>query len=276
MSSEERLSSPGGTAGALSTVGRASTADRTSPGAGSRPRPGRPKGARPSRAERREDLLDAAERAIRRNGPNASMEELATEAGITKPILYSHFGDRAGLAEALAGRTADRLVVAIEDALREASATANSAEVVTRSAIQAFCDFIEREAGIYRFLVRTTFDGPFPLSSHLATEVAARITKMLGRALREVGADSGAAEPWAFGAVGLSFAGAEWWAQRRTMTKGDLVEYLTQLLWGGFSGAGLDRLDLRDARETGEPPSSPEDTPRSSNITRLANRGRGA
>lgn len=188
------------------------------------------------------------------------MEELASEAGITKPILYSHFGDRAGLAEALAERTADRLVITIEEALREASATANSAEVVTRSAIQAFCDFIEREAGIYRFLVRTTFDGPFPLSSHLATEVAARITKMLGRALREVGADSGAAEPWAFGAVGLSFAGAEWWAQRRTMTKGDLVEYLTQLLWGGLSGAGLDRLELHEARETGGPP-DPGETP---------------
>src|SRR6266508_3048551 len=56
-------------------------------------RRGRPRGPRRSREERREELLDAAERAIRRIGPQASMEELAAEAGITKPILYSHFGD---------------------------------------------------------------------------------------------------------------------------------------------------------------------------------------
>lgn len=171
------------------------------------------------------------------------MDELAAEAGITKPILYSHFGDRAGMAAALAERTADVLIEEVTGALRDGAASGSS-RVVIRSAIAAFCDFIEREPSLYRFLVRNTFDGGYPLSSCLATEVATRITKLLGGALREAGADSGGAEPWAFGAVGLSFAGAEWWLERRTMSKGDLVDYLTMLLWGGFAGAGLHRLEL--------------------------------
>ena len=58
---------------------------------------------------------------------------------------------------------------------------------------------------------------------------------------RRAGADSGAAEPWAFAIVGMTFAGASWWLERRTMSKDDLVNYLTQLLWSGLSGAGLDR-----------------------------------
>nr|MBO2503962.1 TetR family transcriptional regulator [Thermoanaerobacterales bacterium] len=52
-------------------------------------RPGRPRGPRRDRSERRAELLDAAERAIRRTGPKASMDEIAAEAGITKPILYT-------------------------------------------------------------------------------------------------------------------------------------------------------------------------------------------
>jgi AcrR family transcriptional regulator len=46
-------------------------------------------------------LLQAAQRAIHRDGPQISMDEIAAEAGITKPIFYRHFGDRRGLARAL-------------------------------------------------------------------------------------------------------------------------------------------------------------------------------
>jgi AcrR family transcriptional regulator len=191
-------------------------------------------------------LLDAAERAIRRVGPNASMDELAAEAGITKPILYSHFGDRAGLAEAMADRTADMLITAVGDALRTAAAT-GSAEDVTRSAVMAFCDFIESDPSVYRFLVRSTFDRGSPVSSRLATGVAGRISSLLSRALKQVDGPTEAAEPWAYGMVGLGFAGAEWWLGSDTMTKEDLVDYLTQLLWVGLAGAGLDKLSVKDA-----------------------------
>lgn len=49
----------------------------------------------------RADLLQAARRAIDRRGPQISMDDIAAEAGITKPIVYRHFGDRRGLALAL-------------------------------------------------------------------------------------------------------------------------------------------------------------------------------
>lgn len=176
------------------------------------------------------------------------MDELAAEAGITKPILYSHFGDRAGLADALAERTADMLIRAIAGALRDAAKTESALEI-TQSAIQAFCDFIEREPNIYRFLVRATFDDADPVSSRLATEVASRIAVLLGHGLRETGGDSGAAEPWAFGMVGMAFAGGEWWLGRRTMSKQDLVNYLTQLIWGGLSGAGLDQFGVQPSTD---------------------------
>ena len=64
----------------------------------------------------RTELLDAAERVVLRDGPSASMNAIATEAGITKPILYRHFGDKAGLYVALA----DRHIETLLDLLREA------------------------------------------------------------------------------------------------------------------------------------------------------------
>ena len=233
-----------------------------SPSVGSqRARTGRPPGPRRSRAERREELLDAAERAIRRIGPQAVMDQLAAEAGITKPILYSHFGDRAGLAQALAERASEEVIAAVNGALQSAAAT-RSPQEVARAGITAFCDFVERDPNVYRFLVQNTFGYTHPMSSRLLTEIASRISKLLGRALRDAGADSGAAEPWAFGMVGLAFAGAEWWMERRMMPKNDLVEYLTELLWSGLSGAGLGGLDT----ERGA------DIERDSNVTEFAPR----
>jgi AcrR family transcriptional regulator len=206
-------------------------------------RPGRPRGPRRDRDERRAELLDAAERAIRRIGPQASMDEIAAEAGVTKPILYSHFGDKAGLVSALTARVAEQLNATVGAALtREGSPRA-----VVASTIEAFCTFIERETQLYRFLVQSALhqqghkvggSGP-----RLMSDIGNQIAVTLGGALRRAGADSGAAEPWAFAIVGMTFTGAGWWLERRSMSKADLVDYLTQLLWSGLSGSGLDRLE---------------------------------
>lgn len=169
------------------------------------------------------------------------MEELAAEAGITKPILYSHFGDRAGLADALAERTANLLIVTLGSSLREAAKSGNPRDVVG-FAFEAFCSFIESEPSIYRFLVRSSLDEPNPVSSRLVTQIASRISAQLGHGMRLAGVDSGPAEPWGFAIVGMGFVAAEWWLDRRTMSKDDLIDYLTRLVWGGLAGAGMDRL----------------------------------
>jgi AcrR family transcriptional regulator len=166
------------------------------------------------------------------------MDELAAEAGITKPILYSHFGDKAGLVTALSERVAARMNRAV---LRELSAHRSPREVV-RSTIAAFCTFIEDEPELYRFLVQSAMYRPSRAPARVASGISNSIAISLGAALRRAGADSGAAEPWAFAIVGMTFAGAAWWLERRTMSKDDLVNYLTQLLWSGLSGAGLEQI----------------------------------
>ncbi len=70
-----------------------------------------------SAEQRRRELLEAADRVVLRDGPQASMNAIAAEAGITKPILYRHFGDKGGLYSALAKRHTDALLAALRAAL---------------------------------------------------------------------------------------------------------------------------------------------------------------
>ncbi|HEV7760414.1 MAG TPA: hypothetical protein VGO78_15535, partial [Acidimicrobiales bacterium] len=80
----------------------------------------------------------------------------------------------------------------------------------------------------------------------LVTSIAAQISLQLTRALELAEADTAPAEAWGLAIVGMGFVGAEWWIDRRTMAKDDVVEYLTILVWSGLAGAGLDRLQSAD------------------------------
>ena len=56
--------------------------------------------------ERREQLLDATKAIVARRGFHVvSIEAVAREAGITRPIVYGHFNDLPGLLEALVDRS---------------------------------------------------------------------------------------------------------------------------------------------------------------------------
>ena len=64
-----------------------------------------PTTSRLSAADRREQLLDVTKRIVVDRGFHAvSMESVARGAGITRPIVYGHFGDLTGLLGALVER----------------------------------------------------------------------------------------------------------------------------------------------------------------------------
>ena len=79
-------------------------------------------------------LLEAADRVVQRDGPDASMNVIAAEAGITKPILYRHFGDKGGLYRALAARHIEELLAR----LRAALLTRGGLEARTRATVDAY------------------------------------------------------------------------------------------------------------------------------------------
>lgn len=71
-------------------------------------------GPRLRRTARREQLLAAATRAFARLGfADTSLEEVATEASISKVLLYRHFASKADLYRAVLDRACARLVAAV-------------------------------------------------------------------------------------------------------------------------------------------------------------------
>ncbi len=168
------------------------------------------------------------------------MDDLAAEAGLTKPVLYANFGDKAGVAAALAERYLGDLVPAVLGAF----GGGREPKEMVRTAIDTFIEFVEREPQVYRFLVRGVAgaDRSF-IEQRLVTELGSRIAQVLRTGLRATGADTGPAEVWSFSILGTVLAGAEWWQARQTMSREDLVDYLTQLVWGGLGGGGIANLD---------------------------------
>jgi len=186
------------------------------------------------RAERREELLDAAVSAIRRDGAAVSMETIAAEAGITKPIVYKHFGDRDGLIRALAERFAGGLLNELDAKLGRDL----EPEELLRGTIDAYLAFVEREPSLYRFLIARMGDplGYAPDRIGLVSHISERVASVVSQKMRAEGVDPTAAEPWAFGIVGMVHLAGDWWLDRRSMSRDQLVGYLSDLLWKGILG----------------------------------------
>lgn len=207
---------------------------RPSPRASKRRR--RPDPDRETRwAQRKQELLEAADRVVRRDGPATSMNDIAREAGITKPILYKHFGDKGGLYQALA----ERYVRSLLDELRVALAAEREPQARIRRTIDSYLSFVERESEIYNFLMhRAVTERPEARATvaDFIRQLAAELSIVLGNELRRAGLDSGGAEPWAYGIVGMVQLAADRWLERPSMSRENLVDYLVTLLWKGLSG----------------------------------------
>ncbi|MGW1520542.1 TetR family transcriptional regulator [Streptomyces sp. NPDC002287] len=191
---------------------------------------------------RRRELLEAAERVVLRDGPKASMNAIAAEAGITKPILYRHFGDKAGLYQALAVRHTDALL----DSLRAALDAPAERRSRVESTLDTYLAAIEARPQVYRFLMHPAEDSH---SSEHGFDVglhSAPLLRRLGEELAQVVGERVDLGPggeqlariWGHGIVGMMHAAGDWWLGERPCSRADLVAGLTDLLWGRLATAG--------------------------------------
>src|SRR5437773_12261306 len=82
------------------------------------PQPATPTPSRMTASERREQLLDVTKAIVAERGFHAvSIEAVAREAGITRPIVYGHFSDLQGLLEALVEREGERALAQLASVL---------------------------------------------------------------------------------------------------------------------------------------------------------------
>ncbi|MBJ7508882.1 MAG: TetR/AcrR family transcriptional regulator [Ilumatobacteraceae bacterium] len=193
-------------------------------------RPGRPLGGQ--LVVDREHVLDAAERVIRRDGAGSSLEAVAVEAGVTKPIVYDRVGGRADLADALAERLSDRMVLATRTAL--------AGETLSQTGLTRFIEANLRTVADHRELFLYVTGGSTEQTAlgrlSLAERSTTPLTKTLAVWRSGIQQDPGVAEAWAFGIVGMLQMVSQWWITQEDRSAEEVAGQISELLWNGLPG----------------------------------------
>jgi AcrR family transcriptional regulator len=182
--------------------------------------------------ERREQLLDIGRRLFAERGlDGTSIEEIAARAGVSKPVVYEHFGGKEGLYAVVVDREVGRFlematrVLAGEDTMPKFEAAAVS-----------LLRYIQDNADGFRILVRdsnpTSGSGTF---ASLISDVAGQVEYILGDVLKARGYDPKLAPMYAQMLVGMVAFTGQWWLDARKPDLEVVAAHLVNLAWNGLS-----------------------------------------
>ena len=188
------------------------------------------------RAQRREELIDAAIAAINLHGSHAGVDQIAAVARTSKPVIYRYFADKNELYRAVADRVIARVVTALQRVPQD-----SEPETLLRASIDAYLQLLAENPRLFGFVTQHRLPG----EAEFTRPVADVLTAALGEQLRAIGLDPAGARPWGAAVVGFIRAASLWWLDNPdAMTRAQLTEYLAALLWGG--GAGVFQFAGRD------------------------------
>lgn len=181
----------------------------------------------------RERVLDAAEVVIRRDGAGASLEAIALEAGVTKPVVYARVGSRAELSDALAERLAARLSAATGERVAGTSLTRETLAGFVATTLQTLADHRE----LFAYVTHGGAEGTPARSLHLAAQSAGPLAHLLARWRARQGIhDETVLLPWAYGIIGMLNMVAMWWLAEGTPSASEVGDQLADLMWNGVRG----------------------------------------
>jgi len=187
--------------------------------------------------QRREQLIRVARDLFAEHGVEAtSVEEIAATAGVSKPIVYEHFGSKDGLYAVVVDREVQRLETAINQALTTPGARYR--EIIERGAL-ALLDYIDECPEGFRIISRdsTSTTGSF---ASILSDITMSAEDLLRPGLIKRGFDPKLAGPFGQALVGLVAMAGQTWLETRTPAKDVLAAQLVNLAWNGLSG--LERM----------------------------------
>ncbi|GGF95490.1 putative TetR-family transcriptional regulator [Rhodococcoides trifolii] len=194
---------------------------------------GRKRRWREHKIARREELVDGTLAAIRLRGRDIGMDEIASEIGISKTVLYRYFNDKNDLTNATLERyvevtLAPRIYAAIAVELDEFN--------LTRQVISAYVETVAADPEVYLYVMSNSSGPNRDVVADSERMIAELLSTVLGERLRRMEMDSGGSVPWAYGVVGGVQLATHWWISNKSMTAEDLIDYLTMQVWGGIHG----------------------------------------
>jgi AcrR family transcriptional regulator len=187
-----------------------------------------------TRPQRRSQLLDVGRALFAERGVDGtSVEEVAARAGVSKPIVYDHFGGKDGLFAAVVDREVADLLARFAAALE-----GDDPRRLLEQATLALLGYVEQAPDGFRVLVRPSAgpDGDPPSASVLSA-VAARVEHLLSDRL---GSSAAWAGLYAQALVGQGSLVGQWWLDHPGPAREDVAARLVDLAWHGLSGLQRD------------------------------------
>ncbi|MBM6545707.1 TetR/AcrR family transcriptional regulator [Janibacter sp. YIM B02568] len=194
---------------------------------------GSPQGVqRLPRAQRRAQLLEAAQTVFVRKGyHSAAMEDIAEEAGVSKPVLYQHFPGKLELYLALLESQCDRLETLVLDALENSS---DHKDRVYRT-IAAFFEFVGGEGEAFRLVFESDLTSD-PQVRHRLDGLEAQVGDAISqRVAEDTGLPKEFADLLGITLVGMSQISARAWLARGSqIPREDAARAAGHLAWRGI------------------------------------------
>ena len=182
--------------------------------------------------QRREQLIAVGRELFAEKGFEAtSIEEIASRAAVSKPVVYEHFGGKEGLYAVVVDREMHELLLRITSALSGGHPRVRLEQVAV-----ALLTYVEDSTDGFRILVR---DSPVATSSgtfsSLLNEAANEVEHILAREFASRGFDNLLANLYAQSLVGMVALTAQWWLDERQPAKEEVAAHLVNLCWNGLS-----------------------------------------
>ncbi len=195
--------------------------------------------ARMTGAQRRQQLIEVARGLFAERGfDGTSIEEIALRAGVSKPIVYEHFGGKEGLYAVVVDREMETLLEMVTSSLVE-----NRSLYRVQQVALALLTYMEERTDGFQILVRgestgNSTTGEDTRYGSLLNDAISQVEHILAGDFERRGFDPSLAPLYAQALVGMVSVTAQWWLDVREPAKEVVAAHLVNLCWNG-----LTRLD---------------------------------
>lgn len=185
-----------------------------------------------SGSERRHQLINVARSLFAERGyEGTSIEEVAQRAGVSKPVVYEHFGGKEGLYAVVV----DREMTALLDGVTS-SLTNNRYRARVEAVVLALLTYVEERTDGFRIMTRdspaSTTSGTY---SSLFNDAVTQVASILAGDFARRGLDPDLAPLYAQALVGSVSMTAQWWLDAREPKKEVVAAHLVNLMWNGLA-----------------------------------------
>lgn len=191
-----------------------------------------PKRQRMTRIARREQLIGIARKLFAAHGYDAvSIEEIASAADVSKPVIYEHFGGKEGLYQVIVDRETTAVNAILEEKLTGDVRPRQALELV----VMGLLDYIELNPDGFGLMVHQS---PEALAggyfSTIMSDMGEILTNFLSGFFASSDFDTESLALYAHMLSGLVGIMGQSWAISREPSKEIMAAHLVNLMWNGL------------------------------------------